>query len=563
MLTSRFIESVQTTLDRSSLDVAGWVAKNFTHPKNKRINWSYKDHEFQKAIMTDKSSDVITKKPSQKGLSEIAIRIGLAFCSMLDGVKMAYILPTSKFSTEFAATRIDPAIETSEYVTKAMSKDVNNTSVKRIGDSFLFMRGTSGEVAAISVDLDLLIIDELDFCDQDVLGTFSSRLQHSEYKLRRRFSTPTLDDFGISALYADSDRKKYLVKHESKGCGKWVWPNCFKDIIIPGGEEYGIEGLLDLKEDHSKLPCLSKGYVKCPECSGEIKWQDFANPALRRWVAEVSEAGNEIRSGYWVKPWDGGNLKTNNLEYLLREVGYYSKRGTYLNFVHGESYSSSDNSFLESVIKTQSIEREIALDDIEERGVFIGADLGKISHVVIGVDAEKRGLRVIWSGTVDVREIDGISLGAWLVELFGKLNSLRIVVDAAPNYETALQLVASLPRNKAYGAYYSGANARNIDIYNFNDNTGIVTIDRTASFDDLAEAINGCKITFPSSGCMTDHLLAMRKAPTGGWINVGPDHYAHALNYMYCAWASLKNRLGRQGLSVKVKPQFSKVRIKG
>jgi len=131
----------------------------------------------------------------------------------------------------------------------------------------------------------------------------------------------------------------------------------------------------------------------------------------------------------------------------------------------------------------------------------------------------------------------------------------------------------SLYKGQAYGAYYGGSKTNILDIYNFNDKEGIVTMDRDASFDDLAKAVNNGVITFceptevvqgkdgVKEAVLVKHLCAMKKVITmtskgkvASWTNTGPDHFAHALNYCYAAYASVNERfsVGTPSVSLKL-----------
>jgi hypothetical protein len=62
---------------------------------------------------------------------------------------------------------------------------------------------------------------------------------------------------------------------------------------------------------------------------------------------------------------------------------------------------------------------------------------------------------------------------------------------------------------------------------------------------------------------LVNHLKSMKKiktlnskgAYTYSWINTGADHYAHALNYLYCAWSSVENRPGPSNFTLLPNPK--------
>lgn len=563
---SLFSQGLKTSLDRHALKRSEWIVDNFCNPRNDRVAWSFEDHDYQVAICDERSSDVVIKKCAQVGLSELSLRLSLAFCAMNDYRKMAYILPTAKFASEFSATRLDPAVKASPYVSSVMSTDVNNTMVKQVGTCFMVMRGTSGTTSAISIDLDWLLVDEYDFCTQSVLGAFASRLQHSDLKLKTNFSTPTIPDYGVTALYNDSSRGRYMVRHSK--CEQWVAPLFFRDLIIPGFDQAIVEYR---KEDrfHVGVP---DAYLRCPSCSRKIEWPDFCDPSRRAWVHEFPDAA---RKGYHVVPWDVP--KYNPLSDVLSTINQYNLHSDWVNFRLGLDYASSENSFMLETMKEHSkgLGNGLSLDTLmggvsPYRGVFIGADLGKTSWIVVGVTDERGGLLVISYESVSVGSLDG-GLGVYLERLFRRLRGARIVVDAAPDYSTSMHLSAKLPYGTAWGAYYGGAKNTSLDIYNFNDNQGIVHIERDAAFDDLAVACNSGVIRFldcKEKAVMLSHLGAMKKVKTVTakgeamkWLNTGPDHFAHSLNYLFTAWSSIECR--ESNIAASAGLSLGKVKMKG
>ena len=157
-----------------------------------------------------------------------------------------YTLPTVHEALRFAKSRIDPVIEGSKYLSSIMGSGGDSASFKQIGSSQLFMAGTHGK-ALISIPTDLLVCDELDFSSAEAVTTAESRLSHSRIHnaeldirgIRRKFSTPTVTGFGVSALYNISDKRKRLCK--CKSCSEWFWPDFLFDVVVDGFDRQMVE----------------------------------------------------------------------------------------------------------------------------------------------------------------------------------------------------------------------------------------------------------------------------------------------------------------------------------
>ena len=560
-LSHSFRESVKAQLDRTSLVPSDWICQNFKNPKDDRKPWSFKDHEFQIDIanVPDKVKHSATIKCAQVGLSTLQIRSNLCFAATHDFLKLAYVLPTAGFAREFTQSRFDPAVESSSTVSALMSKDIDNTGLKKIGSCFLLMRGTSGTTAAISFDLDLITTDEIDFCNQTVLKAFSSRLQHSDLGLRRDFSTPTLPGYGVSALYNDSSRGVRFVKHDV--CGQWVMLSFFEDVVIPGLDK----PIIDYRTEDCQTsfgtfhPGLDKAWYKCPHCHKPISEGNLAEPTEREWVHAHPD---HWRMGFAVSPWDVP--KYNPLSTVLKSIKDYTYQD-FVNFRIGLPYESSENSFLSVVIDRMSVMFTTPLSEMLRGGVYgtyIGVDLGKVSHVVVGMENSDLGtLDIIYAAQVKVSDLGEMHLGKWLEKLANATNCYRMVIDAMPDYSVAMYCAE---KGVGYGAEYRPNPS--LDIYGWDDNKGKVNIDRDLHFDDLASMVNSGRIRFPKPvdvfegkvNLMKDHLGVMKKAQVqtssgleSKWVSITKnDHYAHALGYMFAAWASLRAREGKSLLSV-------------
>ena len=553
-LLNNFSESVRSQVDRKSLVPSEWMCKNFRHPKSDRANWSFIDHEFQIEIANqgDEVQSVDVEKCAQIGLSTLQINWTLTFCAQHDYHKIAYVLPTAKFATEFSAMRVDVAIDSSPIVFSLVSNDTDNTGMKKIGSCFLVMRGTSGENQGISVDLDAMVIDEYNFCNQKILSTMSSRMQHSLLKLSRNFSTPTLPKYGISARVDESSDALRAVKCDH--CSTWVFPSFFNDVVIPGFDK----GVAEYRKGDHHHPGVAKSYLACPSCRKELTIANLNDPAKREWVHKHPD---RAARGYRVKPWDVPRY--NPIPEVLFSIKDYVYQD-WNNFRLGHGYESAENSFLLDVVARNSIVNFVGLANLlsgrsGHYGLYIGSDLGKTNHLMVGAAAPFGTLDILCVATVDIAYLQGlygeVNYGKFLFDLFIAIMGTRIIVDHAPAWETALYLVSKLAEGQAYGAYYVQAQKGNLDILKFDDKKGSVNITRTALFDDVVAASNAGRIRYPvgsyEMATVLKHLGVMKKVrkinakgvAEENWESTSDeDHYAHALAYLWAAYSSVEGR---------------------
>jgi hypothetical protein len=520
-------------------NLAEWLVRHTTLPDGRP--WGYKDHEFQVQIADDMSRRMTVKKCSQVGLSELSVRKTLAYMANVLGQHIIYTLPTSKFAGHFAKTRFDPVIAGSKVLRDMVNRDVDSTEVKQIGSNFLYIKGTMGQSAAISVPASMVVQDEVDFCDQNVLTTYASRLRHAEEGgFLWKFSTPTVKGYGISAAFELSDQRVYMCKCR---CGYEDVPDFDRDMRVPGHDIDFSKFHKDMLQDKS-IPWQA-AVMCCPKCGEPWPLED---PERRRWVATRTEVSDH--TGYWVRPWDAP--KYNTAYGILSQAELYESHADWKNFVLGEEHEDTENSVsLDTVVKNTVL--EWVNPDVGGSGCVFGCDVGKVSNIVIGKPTSNKDgwLDVIYMERI-VSEGDGRNVADRIIWLAKKFGCIRGVVDAMPDFTTALSVVEGLPTGVAYANYYTEVDPKKMSMVSVKDDR-ILHSNRTKTISALVQAINNGFVRFPRHDemrLMKDHLTNMKKvrrvSSYGGddkefWVKTGPDHYAHALNYAMIAARTIRD----------------------
>lgn len=125
--------SQATALD----EISRWIEEN-TYIGGKP--YSYRNHEYQRRILDSTSREVVIRKCSQVGISEMSVRKALAMCGMIKDFTTIYTLPTASFAAILAKTRVNPVIQESPYLREA-SNGTDSIEVKQFGTSFLYLKG--------------------------------------------------------------------------------------------------------------------------------------------------------------------------------------------------------------------------------------------------------------------------------------------------------------------------------------------------------------------------------------------------------------------------------------
>jgi hypothetical protein len=339
-------------------------------------------------------------------------------------------MPTAEFAKTFVKTRVDPVIASSPALKYALNVNADNTTMKQLGDAFAYFKGTVGTSAAISIPADGIVNDELDFSDLEVTSNYQSRLTHSPYKLKRKFSTPTVSGYGISAEFDASRRYFNFVK--CNHCNHAFLPDYFTDVVIPGffGDKREIN-----KENVQHMK-YREAYVACPKCGKAPSLQ----PEHREWVLENPDA-NFIASGYQIQPFDAPNIIS--MSDLILASTTYRRYVDFINFGLGLPAEDKDSTLSREEIEACVIEA-LAANFFTH---VMGVDMGMICHVMIaGVDSLGQII------TVHTERIPLSNLRVRLAELRVAFRVSITVMDSQPYTETLMSLQEK--DDNLYGAVY-------------------------------------------------------------------------------------------------------------
>lgn len=551
-----------------------WIIENTADPKNKDAPFSFKDHEYQIDICRDTTPEQVVVKPSQVGASELAARRALCFSKLLQGSTCIYTMPTHNKGIDFCKQRFDTIIANSETLRRALNPDVDNTRIKQIGDSFLLISGTFGDVSAISVPARVLMKDEVNFSNQAVLGKFSSRLRHNleGEAIDIEFSTPTLPGFGVSEKFERSDKKYYHVKHDA--CGKWVILNIEDNcIILPGFNDEETQRylklevtrtILDLEEDDLDNPEIDpdKAWYQCPHCWKEVTPKNLMTPAKRKWIATQK---SHI-SGWQIFPHDVPRY--NPLHSTIRQITKYETKADWVNFCLGLPYSDSSTRFNTAMMKLDGA--AIEASDGCATGTVWSLDVGKSSWYLVGKPEGKK-LRVIYAEKI-VNSEDGTYLRERVLMLNKWFGCLMGVADTAPDISTFRGIMAGSEEGQAYGCQYTKNMGKKTVSFEADEETQIVSAHRTGTLNASCTDFNSGNIIFQhlaEIATVKEHLDNITRITvyndTGDqqhkWVsNRKPDHYAHSLNYLRIAWKMLD--LGLTAGAIACLPMLCTANIK-
>jgi hypothetical protein len=522
--------------------VGPWICEKTTL---KGEPFSFLGHEFQETIVADPSRQKNVRKCAQVGLSELSARTALALANILDSTTWIYTLPTATFAESFVKTRIDPIVDTSSALKEAINPTNDNAQIKQFGNSFVYFKGTIGQGAAISVPADGLIHDEVDFSDQMVMSSYESRLIHSPYKIKYKFSTPTVGGFGISAEFDTSRRFWNFAK--CNHCAHWFLPSYDQHVVVPGfdGEKKEIT-----KDKLARLR-WQEAQLLCPSCGLEPD----LGPSNRAWVCENPDENHEA-AGYQIQPFDAPSVIT--MPYLIEASTKYDRYVDFTNFGLGLPAQDQETSFTREELERMKIQGRPEGFHVNVMGI----DMGLICHIVVlGVDPIERCV---------VEHKEQVPLSRLFDRKKELQNQYRVgitVMDSQPYADMLMRMQAVDPN--LYGAVY--VTSKDLAMYAVKkteeDDLALdgerkagageererqVNVNRNRAFDGLMEFVrrgNLQAVDSPYWDTFVKHLMDMKRVKDFTrekeiayvWQKSakGQDHFHHALLY---AWIAAKMR---------------------
>jgi hypothetical protein len=400
------------------------------HTYLKGEKFSFAGHEYQARIAADTSRIVNTQKVSQCGLSELTVRMTLAYAAMFPEFNVGYTMPFSGDARDFCKTRAFPVIAGSPRLQNASNPDVFSTEIIQLNDSFVYFRGTNGSTQAISIPLSMVVSDEIDRSNPEILTTYTSRLAHSPYKLRRNFSTPTIEGHGIDLEMRTSRRFKNFCK--CNHCGHWFYPDYFAHVKIPGFDNE----LESITKNNLKGVRYNEAELLCPSCGKKPSLK----PKHREWVLENTEDNHEA-AGYYVSPFDS-EFRTPDI--LVRESTEYALYSEFKNQALGLTASQDSESLTQDDLDNCKTTTDLNASSAH----CMGIDVGVLCHIYVGRMTLEGQLLVVHREVVPISNLETRRL-----QLKAQYRVLVTVIDSQPFTDT----VARMQRTdkSVFGANFS------------------------------------------------------------------------------------------------------------
>jgi hypothetical protein len=499
--------------------------------------FSFLRREYQIEPMNSRARRMCYMKATQLGITELEVLKtlhGLIYQRYLRGV--LYLFPTTDNVHEFSKSRFNPLIaanrETIGQYVKAGGKGTDTTSLKKIHNAFLYLRGSrlsqgaavgdKQSVQLASIPVDRVVFDELDLMDDESITKALGRMGDSEVKEEVYLSNPTIPGDRIDRLFQLGDQRRW---HRRCGCGEWVCA----ELTFPDCVHVGSDG---------------RGFIACPKCGADVgprspytkgEWVPAARENTSymesRQISQLNSANNDpgdiLRD--FQNPPNGDPTDVYRLRLGLPYIGAQDK--------------------LRSEVVYECCGAEM-MRTAHEGPCAMGVDIGKVKHYLIGIRTGAERYELLRMGR----------LSDWneLHDLAKRFNVRSAVIDARPYEDEARRFQKAEP----YAVWLAEYLENSVQDVSYIEASGLVKVNRTQICDRSHRVFTEGAIRLPRrcpeitefvNQCCSIAKVLEQDKKSGAQIfryrsmTSGGDHYRHALNYFLLAAASSK--LARAGSS--------------
>lgn len=486
---------------------------------------AFRHRPWQIEILDDKHKNKVVEKSRQLGLSELGITECIQFLATNPNTKAMYTFPRDQQMKDFSSTRIKPMESESEYLAGLFDKHMSNIALKKIGDSYLFMRSAWGTALGEGTDLDYVGFDEYDRMKDEVELAFMEGLSSSAHGYIRRWSTPTIPGRGINLAFQKSDQRRYTWTCEHCGERQYL---TFEDNVI----QINPDGVNKITQEIEPGTFM----IGCKKCKKEInRW------GMGEWVPS-NPSVRDLR-GYHITQMDAAWITADSI--MKRQFDYTSKQ-LFMNYVVGEAYAAHGLMVTEDDIRQAIRVPEVShvRNSNKHSMIAVGIDWGTLNWMYV--------LALTPQMTIDTVNIyvaeDNPSIPLEPVNRFAAI--LRnfqpeiIVADAGYGADRNSFLFSQFPQ-----AFYACQWTTLKDAFvrakwknRWNEQAREVTVDKTVTMQRMMHRLKSKVIGMPpldqNLQLFIQHLKNVRlmDVEEGGIeyqqvTRVGPDHLACALAY--------------------------------
>lgn len=464
-----------------------------------------RQYPFLAPLFDTDHPDIVIRKGAQLGFTIAMVLRTIELARSLYKRGVIYYMPTRDDVSDFSKARFNRLLKENPSLARGIS-GTDSTTIKRIGETYVYFRGMKSRSQAKSVPADAIVFDERDEMEQPQVDLARTRLDGSDFKHECSLSTATLPDYGVDHDYQLSDQRTWQIK--CKACGTWT---CM-ELDWPESLARGADG-------QAYRACKSK------TCRRKIH---VIHGQL------VAAHPNRSKMGLWISQLCSPTMPPTKIldeweDPSHNEREFFNSR---LGLAWADTHDLLDRAALLAVATDQPMRRAA------QGPCFLGADVGKKEiHWWVGEKRENFLDFLAWGVVGTFPE---------LLDVMRAFNVTVSVIDEMGETRTVREFKAE--HGEVWGCWYSEAQRTG---YDWGHRERRVTVNRTELLDQSHRQIvqKRCSIPRPGEGFdelvlhMTNLARLTERNPETGlpktrWVVRGGrklDHWRHAFAYAVLA----------------------------
>lgn len=418
---------------------------------------------IDRAILAKKSGTEISVLAAEQ-VGKTLVGVGAALQLVADrGRNVGYFFPTKVFAARFGRTRLKRLIARSPYLASRMRERdaVNQMSLKEFDGHFFYLLGLESILDAISIPLDAVFYDEVDYLPTENQEWSEGRVAASDLRIAVYVSAGYIPGGGIDRRYHEGTQHRFLVSCRARGC---MTP----DICL---EETFPECVARVRGTWRRV---------CPECNGDL---DLAKNG--RWVALHPEKEREGKISFRISSLV---VPARDLAHVMRRWEKAKKKKSQLAKFRCAELAIPDAGAMQPVTdEALGRMQDKSLQFLLARGMrprYAGMDTGDLCHFIAYERDAAGRMQLVWA-----EEIDSDRAEARATELLLQLGAVSFVCDKKPLTTVARGVAYRAGRIAALQDFAPGSELAVVEESHQGKTYRCVKVNRDESLDDLTSEI--------------------------------------------------------------------------
>jgi hypothetical protein len=438
--------------------------------------FSLEGREYIAQVIRDTNRKMVVKKAAQTCFT-ICFLVRTMHWIVERKWQHIYLLPLKTGAIPFVQKRIDPIIESSDFMKMKFKSVDNRTHKQTVDDVALLIRGTNVEADMQETPADVIVFDEYDRMTTTWLGDVRHRTDGSSIKILTYLSTPSEPGHGIDdeEEWHASDQHHWEVP--CPGCGKHQFWN-FKDNLKLGDDKYS---------------CV----LECAHCHRPFR-DDERGAQNKHGIWVPHNLSGRFR-GYTINQF---NSPTQALENVMEDFfdGQDDAKmlKSFYNQALGEPYVAAGDQVTPAILDKCRIPGH-TLGGIPNGSLFGGIDIGHQALHLKMCYKTRFNERAMWAWKIFIDK-PGKDAFVQLEEYLDKIPNFMIVCDAHPEKRAAARLSVKYAGRFWLGFEKDRPDTEQVAVFNkvVHGEPCKVVIDRTMAFDTTISQYMLGKVLLPN-----------------------------------------------------------------